>query len=73
MGLRGGGVDATNAGGVIHPLRTASESKASASTGLLVSWGRNKFCNYPIPIGHQHRLAALGKADVFTELIFQDL
>jgi ABC transporter substrate binding protein len=39
MGLRGGGVDAASAGGVIQPLRTASESRASASTGLLVLSG----------------------------------
>jgi hypothetical protein len=39
MGLRGGGVDAASAGGVIQPLRTASDSKASASTGLLVLSG----------------------------------
>ena len=38
-GLRGGGVDAANAGGVIQPLRTASASNASASTGLLVVSG----------------------------------
>jgi len=38
-GLRGGGVDAASAGGVIQPLRTASDSKASASTGLLVVSG----------------------------------
>jgi len=38
-GLRGGGVDAVSAGGVIQPLRTASDSKASASTGLLVLSG----------------------------------
>ena len=38
-GLRGGGVDAASAGGVIQPLRTASESKASASSGLLVVSG----------------------------------
>ena len=38
-GLRGGGVDAARAGGVIQPLRTASDSKASANTGLLVAWG----------------------------------
>jgi len=38
-GLRGGGVDAASAGGVIQPLRTASDSKASANTGLLVPWG----------------------------------
>jgi hypothetical protein len=38
-GLRGGGVDAASAGGVIQPLRTASESNASASTGLLVLSG----------------------------------
>ena len=37
-GLRGG-VDAARAGGVIQPLRTASDSKASANTGLLVAWG----------------------------------
>jgi hypothetical protein len=39
IGRRGGGVDALRAGGVIQPLRTASASKASASTGLLVSGG----------------------------------
>lgn len=38
-GLRGGGVNAARAGGVIQPLRTASDSKASANTGLLVAWG----------------------------------
>src|SRR5215471_16102461 len=38
-GLRGGGMDAASAGGVIQPLRTASESKASASSGLLVLSG----------------------------------
>ena len=38
-GLRGGGPDAASAGGVIQPLRTASDSKASASTGLLVLSG----------------------------------
>jgi hypothetical protein len=38
-GLRGRGVDAASAGGVIHPLRTASDSKASARTGLLVLSG----------------------------------
>src|SRR2546427_1451535 len=38
-GLRGGGVDAASAGGVTQPLRTASDSKASASTGLLVLSG----------------------------------
>ena len=38
-GLRGGGPDAASAGGVIQPLRTASASKASASTGLLVLSG----------------------------------
>src|SRR5215470_16163742 len=38
-GLRGGGLDAASAGGVIQPLRTASESKASASSGLLVLSG----------------------------------
>src|SRR5207247_4167793 len=38
-GLRGGGVDAASAGGVIQPLRTASASNASASTGLLVVSG----------------------------------
>jgi putative ABC transport system substrate-binding protein len=38
-GLRGGGPDAASAGGVIQPLRTASESRASASTGLLVLSG----------------------------------
>src|SRR4029078_9459849 len=38
-GLRGGGVDAASAGGVIQPLRTPSESKASASSGLLVVSG----------------------------------
>jgi hypothetical protein len=38
-GLRGGGSEAASAGGVIQPLRTASESKASASTGLLVLSG----------------------------------
>src|SRR4029079_9996610 len=37
-GLRGG-VDVARAGGVIQPLRTASDSKASANTGLLVAWG----------------------------------
>jgi len=38
-GLRGGGVDAASAGGVIQPLRTASDSNASDSTGLLVLSG----------------------------------
>lgn len=38
-GLRGGGVDPGRAGGVIQPLRTASASKASDSTGLLVRSG----------------------------------
>ena len=38
-GLRGGGVDPVSAGGVIQPLRTASDSKASANTGLLVVSG----------------------------------
>ena len=39
MGLRGGGSDPASAGGVIQPLRTASERRASASTGLLVLSG----------------------------------
>ena len=38
-GLRGGGVDAASTGGVIQPLRTASDSNASDSTGLLVLSG----------------------------------
>ena len=38
-GLRGGGVDAASAGGVTQPLRTASDSNASDSTGLLVLSG----------------------------------
>jgi hypothetical protein len=38
-GLRGGESGAASAGGVTQPLRTASESKASASIGLLVLSG----------------------------------
>jgi hypothetical protein len=38
-GLRGGGVEPASAGGVIQPLRTASDNNASASTGLLVLSG----------------------------------
>jgi len=39
IGLRGGGVGEASVGGVIQPWRTASASKASASTGLLVLSG----------------------------------
>jgi len=38
-GLRGGGPAPGRAGGVIHPWRTASASKASASSGLRFLWG----------------------------------
>jgi len=72
-GLRGGGVDAASAGGVIQAFADCFGQQGIGQHGASRGFGRNDFCNDPIPVGNEDRLSAFGEANIFAEFILQDL
>ena len=72
-GLRGGGVDAASAGGVIQAFADCFGQQGIGQHGASRGFGRNDFRNDPIPVGDEDRLSAFGEANIFAEFILQDL
>jgi len=72
-GLRGGGVDAASAGGVIQAFADCFGQQGIGQHGASRGFGRNDFRNDPIPVGDEDRLSAFGEANIFAEFILEDL
>jgi len=72
-GLRGGGVDAASAGGVIQAFADCFGQQSIGQHGASRGFGRNDFRNDPIPVGDEDRLSAFGEANIFAEFILEDL
>ena len=72
MGLRGGTASEARAGGVTHPFRTAQPAGIGKHrTAARARW--YDLSHHRIAVGDEHCLASRGKADIFAELVLEDL
>ena len=72
-GLRGGGVDAASAGGVIQAFADCFGQQGIGQHRASRCLGRNDFRDDSIPVGDEDRLSAFGEANIFAEFILEDL